>query len=125
LKRIKGWPLAYVIGSIPVLLFYSAGLSGWFFDYPIPLFISIFILFSIPLLLILIKHPKASKWNIVMMWFATIMLNIRIFYGLFAHRIHEGCWTLNGELLSALPIILGIVIFSFGWTIIWTRCFRK
>ena len=41
---IGGWMLIYVISSIPVLLFYAAGLSGWFFDYPIPLFLLILFL---------------------------------------------------------------------------------
>lgn len=46
------WLVVYLIGSIPVLMFYAAGLAGWFFDYPIPLFITILGLLAIPLVLI-------------------------------------------------------------------------
>ena len=37
---IRGWLLVYIVCSIPVLLFLSAGLSGWFFDYPIGLWLT-------------------------------------------------------------------------------------
>ena len=56
-KGIRGWSLVYIIGSIPVLLFHAAGLSGWFFDYPIALFLVIFLLLAIPLLLLLVNSP--------------------------------------------------------------------
>ena len=42
-QGIGGWLLVYTIGSIPFMLFHSAGLSGWFFDYPIPLMVVIFV----------------------------------------------------------------------------------
>jgi len=29
METINGWLLVYLIGSVPLLLFYSAGLSGW------------------------------------------------------------------------------------------------
>ena len=54
-EGIKGWLLVYIIGSIPVLLYYSAGLSGWFFEYPIVLFLAIFFLLASPLVLILLN----------------------------------------------------------------------
>ncbi len=66
-EGIKGWLLVYIIGSIPVLMFYSAGLSG-VFGYPLVLTLVIFLLLAIPLLLILLKSPKAPQWNIAMEW---------------------------------------------------------
>lgn len=90
LKKIRGWLLFYIISSIPVLLFYAAGLSGWFFDYPLALMLTIFILLAIPLLLILVKYPKAPQANIVMLWSATILIIIRIIYGLLFQALQEG-----------------------------------
>ena len=132
-EGIGGWLLVYIIGAIPVLLFYSAGLSGWFFEYPIALFLSIFFLFTIPLLLILLKSPKAPQWNIAILWIASILIILRIVSGVLFQRVIDGLPPLSGEelvashnrLLDAMPILLGIVIFSVGWAIIWTKYFKK
>ena len=122
-EGIKGWLLVYIIGSIPVLMFYSAGLSG-VFGYPLVLMLVIFLLLAIPLLLILLKSPKAPQWNIAMLWIAAILLTLRIVGGLLFQE--EGQPPLSRErLLEAMPTLLGIVIFSLGWTIIWTKYFKK
>ena len=125
-EGIKGWLLVYIIGSIPVLLFYAAGLSGWFFDYPLALFVAIFLLLAIPLALILLKSPKAPRWNIAMLWIATILLTLRITYGILFQRVQEGLPRLSREeLLDAMPTLLSIEIFTLVWAIIWTKYFRK
>ena len=46
---IQGWLSVYIVASIPVLLFFSAGLAGWFFDYPIGLWLAIFLVLASPL----------------------------------------------------------------------------
>ena len=121
-KGIRGWSLVYIIGSIPVLLFHAAGLSGWFFDYPIALFLVIFLLLAIPLLLLLVNSSKAPQWNIAMLWIASILITLRILYGVLFQRIQEGQPPLSSEeLLGAMPALLGIVAFSLGWAIIWTK----
>ncbi len=126
MKGIGGWLLVYVIGSIPLMLFYSAGLSGWFFEYPAALMAAIFLAFAIPLLLILRKSPGAPRWNIALLWTASILITLRIIYGVLFQRIMEGQPRLNSEeLLAALPILLGIVIFSLGWAIVWTKYFKN
>ena len=51
-KGIKGWLLVYLIGSIPLLMVYSMGLSGWFFDYPAVLMVTIFVLLAVPLVFV-------------------------------------------------------------------------
>ena len=123
---IKGWSLVYIIGSIPVLLFHAAGLSGWFFDYPIALFLVIFLLLAIPLLLLLVNSPKAPQWNIAMLWIASILITLRILYGVLFQRIQEGQPPLSSEeLLGAMPALLGIVAFSLGWAIIWTKYLNR
>jgi uncharacterized protein with PQ loop repeat len=125
-EGIRGWLLVYIIGSIPVLMFYAAGLSGWFFDYPLVLFLVIFLLLAIPLLVILLKSPKAPQWNIAMLWIASILITLRIIYGVLFQRVQEGLPPLSGEeLLGAMPTLLGIVTFSLGWAIIWTKYFKK
>lgn len=130
---LKGWLLVYIIGSIPVLLFYSAGLAGWFFDYPLLLMLAIFLLLSIPLWLLLLKSPKAPRWNISMLWISSILIIVRIVSGVLFQRDIDGLPQWSGEnlvashnrLLDALPILIGIVIFSVGWAIIWTKYFKK
>ena len=123
---IKGWSSVYIIGSIPVQLFHAAGLSGWFFDYPIALFLVIFLLLAIPLLLLLVNSPKAPQWNIAMLWIASILITLRILYGVLFQRIQEGQPPLSSEeLLGAMPALLGIVAFSLGWAIIWTKYFKR
>ena len=125
-KGIRGWSLVYIIGSIPVLLFHAAGLSGWFFDYPIALFLVIFLLLAIPLLLLLVNSPKAPQWNIAMLWIASILITLRILYGVLFQRIQEGQPPLSSEeLLGAMPALLGIVGFSLGWAIIWTKYLKR
>ena len=37
---MQGWLWVYVIGSIPLMVVYSMGLSGWFFEYPIGLMLA-------------------------------------------------------------------------------------
>ena len=124
--RPTGWAVVYLIGSIPVLMFYAAGFAGWFFDYPMPLFISIFVVLAIPLVLILLKSPDAAAWNIFMLRAASILLIVRIVSALLLQRRLDGQPPIGGEeLLEALPVLLGIMTFSVAWTMIWTRYFKS
>ena len=61
LEGMRGWLWVYVIGSLPLMVVYSMGLSGWFFEYPIGLMFAIFLVLAIPLLLLLLKSPN-SPW---------------------------------------------------------------
>lgn len=125
-QGIGGWLLVYVVGSIPVILFYSAGLSGWFFDYPVLLMAVIFLVLASPLLLIPLKSPGAPRWNIAALWAASILITLRILYGVLFQRVIEGEPRLSSEeLLAALPILLGIVIFSLGWAVVWTKYLKE
>ena len=122
---IQGWLLVYIVCSIPVLLFFSAGLSGWFFDYPIGLWLAIFLVLASPLLLIMLRFSEAPQWNIAALWIASILITVRIVYGVLFQRIQEGLPQLTREeLLDALPLLLGIVIFSLGWATVWTKYFK-
>lgn len=120
-----GWLLVYVVCSIPVSLFFAAGLSGWFFDYPIGLWIAIFLVLASPLLLIVVRSSAAPRWNVAGLWVAAISITVRIVHGVLFQRIQEGLPRLTGEeLLDALPVLLGIVLFALGWATAWTRYFR-
>ena len=122
-EGLKGWLLFYIIVSIPVLMFYSAGLSG-LFGYPIFLLFFLFLLFLIPVILILFKSYKAPQWNIAMLWIGVILLILRIVAVLVLKE--EGESPPSQERLSiAVPILLGIVTFSIAWTIIWINYFKK
>ena len=106
-------------------MFYAAGFAGWFFDYPMPLFISLLVVLAIPLVLILLKSPEAAGWNIFMLRTASILLMVRIVSALLFQRRLEGRPPISGvELLDALPVLLGIVTISVAWTMIWTRYFK-
>ena len=122
---VRGWLLVYVVGSIPVLLFLAAGLSGWFLDYPLGLWLTIFLVLASPLLLILSRSSKAPRWNIAALWIASSLITVRIVHGVLFQRVQEGLPRLTGEeLLDALPLLLGIVIFSLGWATAWTKYFQ-
>ncbi|MCY4029324.1 MAG: hypothetical protein OXH75_23770 [Acidobacteria bacterium] len=124
-RGVRGWLLVYIFCSIPVLLFLSAGLSGWFLDYPIGLWLTIFLALASPLVLIVAGSTAAPRWNIAALWIAAISITVRIVHGLLSQRSQEGLPRLTGEeLLDALPLLLGIVIFSLGWATVWTRYFR-
>ena len=86
---IQGWLLVYVVCSIPVLLFFSAGLSGWFFDYPIGLWLAIFLVLASPLSLVLLRSSQAPRWNIAALWIASISITVRIVYGVLFQRIQD------------------------------------
>lgn len=124
-RGIGGWMLVYVVCSVPVSLFFSAGLSGWFFDYPLGLWLSIFLVLASPLLLIVAGSSAAPRWNIAALWIASSLITVRIGHGVLFQRIQEGLPRLTGEeLLDALPLLLGVVLFSLGWATVWTKYFR-
>lgn len=125
-RRIHNLDWVYIVSSIPVLMFYAAGLSGWFFDYPLVLFFSIFILFAMPLVLILLRSSNAIAWNITMLWVSSTLMILRILYGIVFEGLLEGFAPLRVERLAqSAPMLLGIIVFSLGWAVVWTKYFRR
>ena len=121
-NNIRGWILVYLIGSIPILMIYSMALSGWFFEYPFILMVSIFLVLSLPLLLILIKYPKAPWWNILMWRSVVILMTLRsisIFLEPNANKM-----TLD-EIINLSLTLLSIVSISVIWLIVWTKYFNN
>ena len=113
---IKGWMLVYVIGSVPVLAFYAAGLSGWFFDYPMGLFVAIFAVLAVPVGLLLFKHPSAPAWNIAGLWVGAGLITVRVLHG--ALLADETALT-----RPAVTTLVAVVTGAFVWAAVWTAYF--
>ncbi len=126
IEGIKGWLLVYFTGSIPLLMVYSMGLSGWFFDYPFVLIAVIFLLLAVPLLLILLKSPKAPQWNIAALWIIVVLMTLRSLSVFLFPMASEGQPPMSSEELPMIVAILsGIVTFALGWAIVWTKYFKE
>ena len=101
---------------------YSMGLSGWFFEYPFGLMVSLFMIFSFPLFLILRKSPHAPRWNIIMWRFVTILMMLRSI-SIFVEPESEN---MTGDEAVALVLtILPIVATAVVWMVVWMSYFRK
>ena len=125
LEGTKGWLFVYLIGSVPLIVVYSMGLSGWFFDYPIVLMLAIFFFFAIPLLLILLKVPQAPLWNIAALWIAVVLMALRSLSVVVFPLASEGQPPLSAEELPGVILTLsGIVSVSLGWAMSWTKYFN-
>jgi len=121
-NNIRGWIVVYLIGSIPILMIYSMALSGWFFEYPFILMVFIFLVLSLPLLLILIKYPKAPWWNILMWRSVVILMTLRsisIFLEPNANKMALD------EIINLSLTLLSIVSISVIWLIVWTKYFNN
>ena len=123
MEGIKGWLLVYLICSIPLLMVYSMGLSGWFFDYPFVLMVVIFLLLAVPLMLILLKSPKAPRWNIAVLWIIVVLMTLRSI-SVFLMPV-SGEEMSREELLVVAVTLSGIVSLSLGWAIVWTKYFKE
>ena len=126
MRGISGWLLVYVIGSVPPMAVYSMGLSGWFLDYPFWLMAVIFLVCAVPLLLVILKHATAPKWNIAAMWLLAALMTLRAL-NVFAFPVgSDGQPPLGGEQLQvAILTLTGIVSFSLIWAAVWTKYFRE
>ena len=123
---VGGWLLVYLYGSIPFLLFHSAGLSGWFLDYPLWLLVAIFLLLASPLALILLKSPRAPQWNIVALWVVALLITLRAAAVPFNPETDEAAHGRSPEeWAAAIAILAVIVVGSLAWATIWTVYFRR
>ncbi len=123
---VGGWLLVYLYGSIPFLLFHSAGLSGWFLDYSLWLLGAIFLLLASPLALILLKSPRAPRWNIITLWVVAILITLRAAAVPFNPETNGAAQGRSpGEWAAAIAILTVIVIGSLAWATIWTAYFRR
>ena len=109
---IKGWLLVYLIASVPLVAFYAAGLSGWFFNYPIWLFVAIFLVLAVPLVMLVLKVPSAPVWNIAGLWIGAGLISVRVLYGVLLAD--------PARLKSHWLTLAVIVSFALAWAIVWT-----
>ena len=110
---VTPWLWAYFMGSVPLAVFYAAGLSGWFYDYPRPLFASLCLIFLMPLALLVLKVPFAPLVNIIGLWAGAILLTVRIGHGLCK----------GGDIPSDprhLTLLGSFIVTCFAWAVIWT-----
>ena len=122
---VGGWLLVYVCGSIPFLLLHSAGLSGWFLDYALWLLIAIFLLLASPLALILVKSPRATRWNIVALWVVALPITLRAAAVPFYQETVGRAQRNPEEWAAAIAILALIVLGSLAWATTWTAYFRR
>lgn len=111
--HLNGWLLCYIIASIPVFAFWSAGLAGWFFNYPLVLFGGILLVLLTPLALLLIGVPAAPLFNVAALWTGATLLVGRVTWG----WMHADEDRLTFE---ALAILTGSGGFAVAWALVWT-----
>ena len=114
--HLNGWLVLYLIGSLPVLAFHGAGLAGWFFDYPMPLFLDILITLTIPLWLLLFNVAEALAWNIAGLWTGALLLFARVAWGWFyadADRLTS----------DAVLTLAGSGVGAIAWATLWAAFF--
>ncbi len=113
---IKGWLLVYLIGSVPVLALYAAGLSGWFFNYPMGLFVGILLLLAVPLVLLVLKVSSAPQWNIVGLWVGAGLISVRLLHGVLLAD--------PARLTKSAVLIMSVIVsIAISWAVVWTRYF--
>ena len=113
---IKGWLLVYLIGSVPVLALYAAGLSGWFFNYPMGLFVGILLLLAVPLVLLVLKVSSAPQWNIVGLWVGAGLISVRVLHGVLLAD--------PARLTKSAVLIMSVIVsIAISWAVVWTRYF--
>lgn len=123
---VGGWLLVYVSGSVPFLLVHSAGLSGWFLDYALWLLGAIFLLLASPLALILLKSPRAPRWNVVALWVVALVITLRAAAVPFNLETEGAAQRRSPEeWVAAIATLAAIVAGSLAWATIWTVYFRR
>ena len=115
MEGINGWLLVYLIGSVPVTLFYAAGLAGWFFDYHRGLFAGIFVVLAVPLVLLVLKVPSAPAWNIASLWVGAGSISLVVL---------AGALSADEARLREVGVTLATIAFiSIAWAVVWTVYF--
>ena len=110
--------MVYLMGSVPIQCFYAAALSGWYWDYPMWLFVPILGVLVVPLVLLVLKKPSAPRWNVVLLWGGAGLVLLRVLTGLlFADQARLT--------VLAVAIMVFVVSFAIIWAMVWTHYFRN
>ena len=107
--------MVYLTGSVPMALFYPAGLAGRFFDYHLGPFAGIFLVLALPLALVVFKLPSAPAWNIASLWIGAGSISLVLIAGALS--------TGEVRLREAGVTIAAILIISIAWAVVWTMYF--
>jgi len=112
MEGLKGWLIVYVIGSVPLTLFYAIGLSGRFFNYHIGAVIGIFLALALPLVLMIMNLPSAPAWNIASLWVGAGSISLVVL---------GGALSADEARLEEVGMVVGLIVFvSIAWAVVWT-----
>ena len=117
MNGIGGWLLVYLAGSVPVTLFYAAGLAGRFFDYHRGAVAGIFLVLAVPLVLLVLRVPSAPAWNIASLWIGAGSISLILLVA-----------ALSGDearLTEVVVTMVMIVFASTAWATVWTMYFLR
>ena len=112
---IGGWLLVYLVGSVPVCLFYSAGVAGRFFDYHLGVAAGVFLVLATPPALLVLKLTSAPAWNIASLWVGAGSISLIAIVGAFSAD--------ESRLAEARATVAAIVVLSITWAAAWTAYF--
>jgi hypothetical protein len=115
MEAIGGWLLVYLIGSVPMTLFYATGLAGRFFAYHVVAIAGIFVVLAAPLVLIPLKFPAAPAWNIAALWVGAGSISMVMLLG--------ATTTDPTRLREVGATLVAIAIPPIVWAVIWTIYF--
>ena len=122
-RGVRGWLLVYLVGSIPLLMVYSIGLSGWVFDYPIGFMMVMFLVFAVPLALILLQFPSAPQWNIVILRTTAVLMTLRSISVSLMSGSNEQMSSADWNLVA--PTLVGLISTAVGWATAWTLMYFR
>ena len=111
------WLCLYVLGTLPLAFVFAAGLSGWFFDYPLALVTMLFLLFTAPVVCLFFKLAAAPTLNIAGLWTGVVLLTARIIWGIVTGDIPDDP--------AMLMMLAGFAVGPAIWAAIWTVYFRR
>ena len=117
MKGIGGWLLVYLAGSVPVTLFFAAGLAGRFFDYHRGAVARIFFVLAVPLVLVVLRLPLAPAWNIASLWVGAGSISVILLVA---------ALTADEARLREVAATMVIIVFaSIAWAGVWTMYFLR
>ncbi len=109
--------LVYLIGSVPVTLFYAAGVAGRFSDYHLGLFAGVFLVLATPLVLVVLKLASAPAWNIASLWVGAGSISVILLVA---------ALTADEARLREVAATMVIIVFaSIAWAGVWTMYFLR
>jgi len=117
MECIKGWLLVYLIGSVPLTLFYAAGLSGRFFNYRMGVLAGLFVVLAAPLVMVILQYSSAPAWNIASLWAGAGSISLVVLLGALSAD--------EARFKEVDVTVMVIIAISIAWAVVWTMYFLK